>query len=431
MLAPFPSRCILHLDADAFFASLEQRDNPRLQGRPVAVGTGVVASCSYEAKRQGVRTGMRLTEARYLCRELIVVPGEYPRYEQAARHMLAICLEQTPTVEVAALDDMYLDLTPSDCPQPTAITLTEQVRDEIRLNVSIGAGTSKLIAQVATDDAKQRKMSGESAVRSAERRAALFASRSALRAPPSALVHVPAGTEREYLAPWPARVLPGVGPKVGDRLERLNVQRVGEVAAMPAELLRQMFGKVGRTLHQFAHGIDHRPVMPHRPQQSVGRRNSFDPPTGDRAFLQAMLDYLLDRAVSWMRFHRLATCGFALTIRYGDYAFDVGRETFGRPTDDDVQLREAVRDRFDRLYQRRLPLRLIGVELAPLTAPVREPTLFPDPAQERQRRLRTAVDEIRRRFGFTSLLSGTELLLADKLDRDRENFKMRTPCLTR
>src|SRR5213082_2606443 len=106
-----PDRCILHLDADAFFASLEQRDDPRLRGRPVAVGTGVVASCSYEARRWGVTTGMRLTEACRLCRPLIVVPGEYRRYEQAARRILAVCREQTALVEVAALDDLYLDLT--------------------------------------------------------------------------------------------------------------------------------------------------------------------------------------------------------------------------------------------------------------------------------------------------------------------------------
>jgi DNA polymerase IV len=106
--------CILHLDADAFFASVEQRDDPQLHGRPVVVGTGVVASCSYEARNWGVRTGMRLSDAQRLCRELLVLPGDYRRYEQAARRMLAVCLEQTPRVEVPALDNLYLDLTQPD-----------------------------------------------------------------------------------------------------------------------------------------------------------------------------------------------------------------------------------------------------------------------------------------------------------------------------
>src|SRR6516225_10021444 len=123
---------ILHLDADAFFASIEQRDDPKLRDKPVAVGTGVVASCSYEARRHGVRTGMRLAEARGLCRDLRVIPGEYPRYEQAARRMLGICLEQTPVVEVAALDDLYLDLTRHGRPEQAASCVRAQIREEVR-----------------------------------------------------------------------------------------------------------------------------------------------------------------------------------------------------------------------------------------------------------------------------------------------------------
>src|SRR5262249_36209141 len=149
---------ILHLDADAFFASVEQRDDPKLRGRPVAVGTGVVASCSYESRRYGVRTGMRLSEARRLCRDLIVVPGEYPRYEQAARRMLAICREQTPVVEVAALDDLYLDLARHERPEHVANELWAHIRDEVRLSVSVGIGTNKLVSKVATADAKQQRL---------------------------------------------------------------------------------------------------------------------------------------------------------------------------------------------------------------------------------------------------------------------------------
>src|SRR5262245_43784468 len=146
---------ILHLDADAFFASVEQRDDPRLRGRPVAVGTGVAASCSYEARRYGVRTGMGLAEARQRCRKLIVVPGQYPRYEQVARQLLALCHERTAQVEAAALDDLYLDLTA--CLRDgvrVAGELREAVRDEIRISVSVGAGSNKLVAAVATKEAE-------------------------------------------------------------------------------------------------------------------------------------------------------------------------------------------------------------------------------------------------------------------------------------
>jgi DNA polymerase IV len=231
-------RAIVHLDGDAFFASLEQRDDPQLRGKPVAVGTGVVASCSYEARRDGVRTGMRLAEARGRCRDLIVVPGEYLRYEQAARQMLAICQERTPLVEAAALDDLYLDVTKAHgpvvsessastprCPSlpgssltPLARELRTQIRDEISLSVSIGIGSNKLVAKVATKQAK-----------------------------PGREVCIAAGTEREYLAPWSVRVLPGAGRKIGDRLERLNVQRVHEAAIIreSKDQLRSARGRAG------------------------------------------------------------------------------------------------------------------------------------------------------------------------------------------
>jgi DNA polymerase-4 len=396
-----PANSVLHLDVDAFFASVEQRDDARLRGKPVAVGTGVVASCSYEARRFGVSTGMRLAEARQLCRPLIVLPGCYPRYEQTARRILAIAEERTPLVEVAALDDLYLDVTQHGRIEQIAQELRSVIRDEVAVSVSIGMGTNKMISRVATRQAK-----------------------------PGRQVYVPAGSEREYLAPWETRMLPAVGPKVAGRLERLNVLRVGEVADMPAPILCGLFGKRGRVIHEQSLGRDPRPIQPRKPQQSVSRCSSFDPPVADLPFVFAMLGYLLERSCSWMRFQDRATRGLVLTIRYGDYESAEGRIAFRRAVDDEAELKEAARERLARLYQRRLPLRFLGVELSPLTAPERQP-LFPDPAADRERRLLQAKDAIRRSFGFTSLLSGEALLLGQRLPRDRENFRMRTPCLSR
>jgi DNA polymerase-4 len=242
---------------------------------------------------------------------------------------------------------------------------------------------------------------------------------------------VPSGHEREYLAPWPARVLAGVGPRVADRLDRLNVQRVGEVAVIPVPILCGLFGSRGRVLHDQAHGVDPRPVEPHKPIQSVSRCTSFDPPTGDPAFLHGMLQYLLERAVTWLRFRDLAARGMTVTLRYGDYESAAGHVAFRRPVEDERELKEAARDRLDRLYERRLPLRLLGVELAPLAAPDRQPSLFPDPDAARARRLAECKDAIRQRFGFLALFQGTALPLVDRLEHDRDNFHLRTPCLTR
>src|SRR4051794_20605151 len=143
---------VLHLDVDAFFASVEQRDDPALRGRPVAVGTGVVASCSYEARRWGVRTGTRLADARRLCPDLLVLPGDYRRYEMAGRQILGICHDLTDRVERAALDDLYLDLAPMsvDDAADAGRGLSRQVEQEVGLSTSVGVGTSKLVAGVAT-----------------------------------------------------------------------------------------------------------------------------------------------------------------------------------------------------------------------------------------------------------------------------------------
>jgi DNA polymerase-4 len=412
VLSLVPPVSVLHLDADAFFASVEQRDDPRLRGRPVAVGTGVVASCSYEARRWGVRTGMRLTEARRRCRPLLVLPGDYRRYEQAGRRMLAICQDHTPRVEVTALDDLYVDLGPDSPPaaESLAFRLRGEIREEVGLSVSIGIGGNKLVAGVATQDAKERRVRANGGV---------------------GILRVPVGGERDYLAPWPAEVLPGVGPKLLARLHRLNVRRVAEVAAVPLPVLCGLFKERGRTLHELAHGIDPRPVQPYRPQQSVSRCTSFDPPTSDRAFISGMLDHLLDRAVSWLRFSGLVTRGLTLSIRYGDYESAHGRATFRRSTDDEAALKGAARDRLRRLYDRRLPLRLIGVELSPLRTPDRQPDLFPDERQLRDGRLAACKDAVRGQFGFMALVNGSALVLAKEVDHDRDNFRLRTPCLTR
>ena len=408
------SPCVLHLDVDAFFAAVEQRDEPRLQGRPVAVGTGVVASCSYESRRWGVRTGMRLTEARQRCPPLVVIPGDYRRYELAARQILGICHDHTPRVELAALDDLYLDLTQEGfvAAGPLALRLAAQVREEVGLRVSLGLGANKLVAAVATQEVKNRKAHGASQLSDD------------LRA-------VSPGEEERYLAPWPADVLPGVGPKMDVELARLNIRRVGEVAAMPVAVLVGLFGARGKGLRDLARGVDPRPVVVHRPAQSVSRCTSFDPPLCEMPFLTAMLDHLIERAASWLRMHGQATKGLTVRIRHADHRTAETRVAFPRPSNDEAALKTAARERLERLYLRRVPLRLLGVEMSPLTAPDGQGELFPDPARDRADRLSACKDDIRQRFGFMSLVSGTALELAGRLEHDRDNYHLRTPCLTR
>jgi DNA polymerase IV len=409
---PPAQACVLHLDVDAFFAALEQRDQPRLRGRPVAVGTGVVASCSYEARPWGVRTGMRLGDARRLCPPLVVLPGDYRCYEIAGRQILGICREHAPRVEVAALDDLYLDLSalPWGQAEQLARRLGQLIHQEVGLRVSVGLATNKLTAAVATQEVKGRKARGE---------------------PADDLAVVPPGRERDYLAPWPAEVLPGVGPRAAEQLARLNVHRVAELAEVPLGVLLGLFGERGRQLRELARGIDPRPVEPARPPRSVSRCTSFDPPVGEWPVLSAMLDHLVERAAWWLRGRGLAAKGVLVRLRYADHRWADGRTALPAPADDEGLFKGAARERLARLYVRRLPLRLLGVELSPLAVPDRQAELFPDAARERGRRLRACQDEVRSRFGFLALTSGTALELKGRLEHDRDNFRLRTPCLTR
>lgn len=414
---------IIHLDVDAFFASVEQRDDPALRGRPVAVGTGVVASCSYEAKRRGVRTAMSLLHARRVCPELLVVPGDYRRYESAGKRILGICHEKVVRVEVAALDDLYL-APPRTHALVDAARLAEQlrlkVREETGLLVSAGIGRGRFVASVATHAAKDRRVEH---LRSLNRLPSEL--------PLSPLVVAPQGNEAEFLAPFAAGLLPGAGSMRGARLAELGLTRLGDVAAAPRHVLAGLFGDMGARWHDLSRGIDHSTLRIDKPPLTISRRSSFDPPTADMPFLHGMLDYLLARAALEARGRNLRAGVARLHLRYGDFSAADTSCRFDPPIDDDAVLGAALRDALGRLYTRRMPLRLVAVELGRLGAAPAQPDLFPDPASERRRRLLESTDAIRERFGFRAVRPGTTLVLDQHLDHDRDGYRLRTPCLTR
>jgi DNA polymerase-4 len=196
-------------------------------------------------------------------------------------------------------------------------------------------------------------------------------------------------------------------------------------------VLAGLFGARGRVFRDLAHGIDPRPVLPYRPAQSVSRCTSFDPPVCELPVLAAMLDHLLERAALWLRTTGSAARGLTVRIRYSDHQSVDSRVSLPQPSADEGELRPLARQRLARLYTRRLPLRLLGVELSPLSAPDRQAELFTDEQAERAARLLACKDDIRQRFGFMALTSGTALELTDRLEHDRDNFRLRTPCLTR
>src|SRR5580765_7417139 len=228
----FP-RAIVHLDADAFFASVEQAADPRLRGRPIAVGgekRGIIASASYEARKFGIYTPMPTAMARRLCPKLILVPGDFEKYELFSRLMFSYAYDFTPDVEIGSIDEGYFDLTGTRKPPVSiATTIRDAIRQSLKLSVSEGIAGNKLISQIAS---KLKK--------------------------PSAFEFVPHGHEAAFLSPLANKWLPGIGPKTATQLNSAGLARIGQIASTPPELLGLLVGRMAPQLREFARGIDPR-----------------------------------------------------------------------------------------------------------------------------------------------------------------------------
>ena len=246
------SRAIVHLDADAFFASVEQAADPRLRGKAIAVGgekRGIIASASYEARKFGVYTPMPTVRARRLCPKLIVLPGDFEKYERFSRWMFSYAQDFTPDVEIGSIDEGYFDLTGARKPPvEIAETIRRTIRQSLKISVSEGIGSNKLISQIAS---KLQK--------------------------PASFVRVPSGEEIPFLHPLENRWLPGVGPKTAGRLNAAGLARIGQIAQTPLELLSLLLGGTARETKQFANGIDNRPVRSSsEPAKSYSQQETFN-----------------------------------------------------------------------------------------------------------------------------------------------------------
>ena len=248
-------RKIVHIDMDAFYASVEQRDNPELRGKPVVVAwrgkRSVVCAASYEARRFGVRSAMAATHAERLCPEAVFIPPDFTRYKAASRAVREIFLRHTDLIEPLSLDEAYLDVTENKTGLATAtkvaIAIRQQIREELRLTASAGVAPNKFLAKIASD----------------------------WRKPNGLFVIQPAEVE-DFLTPLPVGRIPGVGKVTEEKLVRLGLRLVGEVRARALEELRTHFGRYGQRLYELARGIDENPVVPNRPAQSVSAEDTFE-----------------------------------------------------------------------------------------------------------------------------------------------------------
>ncbi|MCI0340111.1 MAG: DNA polymerase IV [Planctomycetales bacterium] len=397
---------ILHVDIDAFFASVEQARDPRLRGRPVIVGTGVIASCSYEARAFGLRAGMALHEARRLCPGGVFLAGHAPTYRAFAEQVFGAVRELSPSVETY-LDDAYADLTGTERLHGGVAAAGEKLRREVReragLTVTVGIGPSRVVARCASKTAK-----------------------------PDGLRLVPAGEEAAFLAPFAIRDLPGVGPATERLLSTLAVRTVGDLARVPAEALERLLGAVGRALAERARGRDTRAVSRREVPHSISRETSFHAPTIVPHEIRGMLYYLVERAAGTARQLGLLARGIEVRVRDVEGEGEVASRTLPRPTDRDDRLFGEAEAILSAIHVRRVALKLVGVTLSRLVlSGPRQGDLFAAPADLRRPALLLALDRIRARYGASAVVAGPALALLGKLAQDSYGFVLRTPSLTK
>ncbi|MBA2565174.1 MAG: DNA polymerase IV [Gemmatimonadetes bacterium] len=404
---------LFHVDIDAFLASVEQIVHPELRGKPVAVGDGVVASCSYEARALGVCSPMRLSEARRICPQLVVRKGHAQVSRRFAQDLVRICGDHSPTVERVSLDEVYCDMTGLDrhygfrregagCwPLEAAEHLRGEIRGETGLSVTIGIGTNRVAARTAARWAK-----------------------------PGGVGYLLPGREARALRDLPLEDLPGAGPAVRAELADLRIGTAGELRALGKPVLRALFGENGALLHERAWGRDARSVEPDRTPGSISRETSFEKATDDPDHIEGTLYYLTERAAHALRSEALAARTVGVRIRYADGVGAERRATLPSPAALDPELFRVARELFQALFVRRSRLHLVGVTLtglAPSTA--RQMDLFLD-ARRDPARLCGGVDRIRERYGFSALVAGPSLFLLSDLPQDPHGFVLRTPSLT-
>ncbi|MBL9169840.1 MAG: DNA polymerase III subunit alpha [Verrucomicrobiales bacterium] len=385
-------RFVVHLDADAFFASVEQAADPRLRGKAIAVGgeqRGIIASASYEARRMGIYTPMPTSRARKLCPKLIILPGDYEKYERFSQWMFSYAYDFTPDVEVTSIDEGYLDLTPTHKdPVSIARTLRQAIHQSLKISVSEGIGSNKLVSQIAS---KLNK--------------------------PAAFFQIPSGTETNFLHPLPNRWLPGVGPVTSSRLNAAGLSRIGQIAATPTDLLEMLVGSGAPTLRQFAQGKDDRPIIPARPSaKSYGQQETFNQDQTDEAFLEATLRRMADHLMAKVRSDGKSVRTLTVKVRYNDMDEDQCSESLAEPTDLETDIYSRLPILLRNAWRRRVSLRLVSLKLSQVYEGIFRLELALDRASQQsdaQRRLSKAVDELRQARGHRVILRGHDFILRE------------------
>jgi DNA polymerase-4 len=380
-VSPGVARAIVHVDMDAFYASVEQRDRPELRGLPVIVGAdpkgrGVVSAASYEARVFGVRSAMPISKAYRLCPHGVYLPVDMAKYARVSDEIMEILGGFTPLVEPVSVDEAFLDLTGTQTlwgpPREAVARIKARIRDETGLTASAGLAANKFVAKVASDLEK-----------------------------PDGLVVVPAGGEAAFLAPLPIERLWGVGKATAKELATLGVATIGQIQALSPRVLTARLGPHGVDLLALAFGRDERAVEPFSPPKSMGAEETFERDCHELVRLEETLRGQAERVARELRAERLAACRVTLKLRWADFR-TLTRSHTGDPTQDGLELyrRAATLLARERLIQ---PVRLIGLSASTFRPEARGQLPLLDPAAVRREHLARAVDRITGRFGRSAI----------------------------
>ncbi|MEZ4790839.1 MAG: DNA polymerase IV [Flavobacteriales bacterium] len=386
-------RTILHLDLDSFFVSVERLAHPELNGRPILIGAdsdrGVVASCSYEARRFGVRSAMPMRTAKQLCPEAIILRGNSGAYMQKSDEVTEIIRERVPLFEKTSVDEFYVDFTGTERfygAMKLASELRQYIGKETGLPNSFGLSINKTVSKVATNDAK-----------------------------PNGQKRVEQGTEKPYLAPKAIEAIPGVGDKTAHLLRSMGVMKIATMQELPIDLMKRLLGEHGPVLWRKANGIDDSPVIAWHERKSISTERTFERDTIDVAKLHGLLTAMAESLTFQLRKGAKLTSCVAVKIRYADFDTHTRQQRIGYTACDHIIL-PIIHDLFRALYDRRQRIRLIGVRFSHLVGGGHQMDAFTDTQEAMD--LYLAMDRIRRRFGDRTVMraSGMDAKSIGRMD---------------
>ncbi len=374
----FSARSIVHMDLDSFFVSVSCLDHPRLKGKPVLIGgtsdRGVVASCSYEARAFGVHSAMPMKLARRLCPDAIIVRGDYERYSYFSDMVTDIISEGVPVYEKSSIDEFYIDLTGMDrffgC-YKWATELRQKITRETGLPISFGMSENKTVSKVATNEVK-----------------------------PNGQQQINIGTEKNFLAPLSVSKIPMVGEKTSQLLRNMGVVKIETIQQMPVTLMENVLGDNGVMIWKKANGIDNSPVEPYSEQKSISTEETFETDSTDIEKMNAIIVGMAEKIAFQLRSQNKLTACITIKIRYSNFDTHTMQSRIPYTSSDHLIIKRA-KELFEKLYNRRMLIRMIGVRLSHLVGGGCQINLFED--SEEMIKLYQTMDNLRKRFGDSAV----------------------------